>query len=164
MHIKTGIHNTLYESNVEADIYLSNLDNSFNDDEDSTWGEEGDNGFDLYSEIFIGRLTCDEPQDVSNWMKKSFYYADSMEDYYLDNAAFYAGDMGWPCEGDDFIDYSAIKGTDNWLGPNPGDHGPYPNWLGFQFGFETWNAEKVGMEVVHLKRSLNLEMLLMKIL
>ncbi len=26
-------------------------------------------------------------------------------------------------EGDDFIDYSAIKGTDDWLGPDPNDAG-----------------------------------------
>lgn len=135
-----------YESNVDSDLYWSNLDNTFNDDEDSSWGEEGDNGFDLYSELFIGRITCDEPQDVSNWMTKSFFYADSLDKDYLDNAAFYGGNTGWDCEGDDFIDYSAIKGTNDWLGPDPGAHGVYPSWLGFQYGFETWNSENPGME------------------
>jgi len=135
-----------YESDVDADIYWSNLDNNFNADHDSKWGEEGDSGFDLYTEIFIGRLTCDIPQDVSNWMTKSFYYADSVEDTYMDNAAFYGGTLGWTCEGDDFIDYGAIKGTSNWLGPIPGEHGAYPSWLGFQYGFETWNSENVGNE------------------
>ena len=130
-----------YESNVDSDIYWSNLDSTFNEDHDYYWGEEGDAGFDLYAELFIGRITCDTPQDVSNWMKKSFYYADSLETDYLDNAAFYGGDTGWPCQGDDFIDFGAIKGTDDWLGPNPGDHGPYPSWLGFLYGFETWNEE-----------------------
>jgi len=129
-----------YESNVDSDIYWSNLDKSFNDDHDYYWGEEGDLGFDLYSELFIGRITCDEPQDVSNWMTKSFYYADATDEDYLENAAFYGGETGWSCSGDDFIDYSAIKGTDSWLGPSPGAHGPYPSWLGFNYGFETWNA------------------------
>ena len=128
-----------YESDVDSDIYWSNLDNTFNDDEDSEWGEEGDSGFDLYAEMYIGRITCDEPQDVSNWMKKSFYYVDSKTVDYLENAAFYGGDSGWDCEGDDFIDFSAIKGTEGWLGPNPNSDGPYPSWLGFQYGFETWN-------------------------
>ena len=135
-----------YEGDVDADIYWSNLDNNFNADQDNYWGEEGDSGFDLYTEIFIGRLTCDSPQDVSNWMTKSFYYANSIEDIYMDNAAFYGGTLGWPTEGDDFIDYSAIKGTSNWLGPNPGAHGAYPSWLGFQYGFETWNSENAGNE------------------
>jgi len=135
-----------YESNVDSDIYWSNLDSTFNADHDSQWGEEGDLGFDLYSELFIGRITCDVPQDVSNWMTKSFYYADSSDIDYLENAAFYGGRTGWSCQGDDFIDYSAIKGTDNWLGPSPGAHGKYPSWLGFNYGFETWNAINPGNE------------------
>jgi len=135
-----------YESNVDSDIYWSNLDSTFNADHDSQWGEERDLGFDLYSELFIGRITCDVPQDVSNWMTKSFYYTDNFDIDYLENAAFYAGRTGWTCQGDDFIDFAAIKGTDNWLGPNPGAHGPYPSWLGFLFGFETWNALNPGNE------------------
>ena len=137
---------TNYETDIDADIYWSNLDNNFNADSDNYWGEEGDSGFDLYAEIFIGRVTCDVPQDVSNWLTKSFYYADSTEDVYLDNAAFYGGDTGWNCQGDDFIDYSAIKGTDNWLGPIPGSSGPFPTWAGFQYGFQTWNAVNPGNE------------------
>jgi len=134
---------TNYESGIDSDIYWSNLDNTFNDDEDYSWGESGDAGFDLYAEIFIGRLTCDEPQDVSNWMTKSFYYADCVEPDFIKYAAFYGGNTGWQSEGDDFMDYSAIKGTDDWLGPNPHSDGPFPNWVGFQFGFETWNAEPI---------------------
>jgi len=129
-----------YEGTVDSDLYWSNLDNNFNADHDSLWGEAGDSGFDLYSEIYIGRITCDTPQDVSNWLTKSFYYADSTDDTYIDSAAFYGGDTGWNCQGDDFVDYSAIKGTSNWLGPNPGTNGPFPIWAGFQYGFETWNA------------------------
>jgi hypothetical protein len=129
------------ESNVDADLYWSNLDNTFNGDSDSQWGEEGDNAFDLFSELFVGRITCDVPQDVSNWLTKSFYYADSAEWDYLDNAAFYGGDTTWNCQGDDFMDYSAIKGTDEWLGPDPD---PFPSWVGFQFGFETWNEVNPG--------------------
>jgi hypothetical protein len=133
-----------YEGTVDSDLYWSNLDNTFNADHDTQWGEAGDGGFDLYSEIFIGRITCDTPQDVSNWLTKNIYYADSSDATYLDNAAFYGGDTTWNCQGDDFIDYSAIKGTDNWLGPNPGINGPFPTWAGFQFGFETWNIEHPG--------------------
>jgi len=137
---------TNYETDIDSDIYWSNLDDTFNDDSDSDWGEEGDDGFDLYAEMYIGRITCDTPQDVSNWMNKSFYYADSLIQDYLDNAVFYAGDDRWYCEGDDFIDYSAIKGTDDWLGPEPHHDGAYPDWLGFQYGFETWNNENPGQE------------------
>jgi len=133
-----------YESDIDADIYWSNLDNNFNANSNSNWGEEGDLGFDLYSELFLGRLTCDTPQDVSNWMTKSFYYAQSSDYDYIDNAAFMTGTLGWQAQGDDFIDFGAIKGTNNWLGPDPNEHGVYPAWLGFQYGFETWNAVNPG--------------------
>ena len=84
------------EYDVDADLYWSNLDNTFNADQDNLWGEAGDSGFDLYSELFIGRLTCDTPQDVSNWMTKSFRYANETDPNILDNAAFYAGSLGMP--------------------------------------------------------------------
>jgi hypothetical protein len=131
---------TSYESNIDSDIYYSNLDNDFNSNQNQYWGESGDLGFDLYSECFIGRVTCNSPQDVSNWLTKNFYYSNSFETDYLDNAAFYGGDTGWVCQGDEFLEYSAIQGTDDWLGPNPGYSGPFPTWVGFQYGFETWNA------------------------
>ncbi|MBE3141961.1 MAG: hypothetical protein IMZ53_15400, partial [Thermoplasmata archaeon] len=129
------------EYGVDSDLYWSNIDNDFNSDHDSQWGEEGDTGFDLYAELFVGRIVCDEPQDVSNWLTKSLYYAESAEWDYLDNAAFYGGNTGWNCQGDDFMDYSAIKGTDEWLGPSPDE---FPSWVGFQFGFETWNEVNPG--------------------
>ncbi|HVQ00884.1 MAG TPA: C25 family cysteine peptidase [Candidatus Thermoplasmatota archaeon] len=132
------------EYGVDADLYWSNLDNSFNANHNSQWGEEGDSGFDLYSELAIGRLTCERPQDVSNWLTKSFYYASSSDSDYLDNAAFYGGDTTWQCQGDDFMDYSAVKGTSDWLGPNPDYYGPFPSWVPFQFGFETWNLTNPG--------------------
>jgi VCBS repeat-containing protein len=135
-----------YESNVETDIYWTHLDKTFNDDEDDDWGEEGDTGFDLYSEMYSGSIPCDDGTDISNWLTKTFYYDDASDKDYLENAAFYGGDTGWSCEGDDFIDYSAIKGTDNWLGPDPEASGPYPDWLGFQYGFETWNLNNPGCE------------------
>jgi len=36
-----------------SDIYWSNLDFTFNCDNDLFWGEYGDSGFDLYAELFI---------------------------------------------------------------------------------------------------------------
>ncbi len=133
-----------YEGPVDSDIYWSNLDKTFNADHDSSWGEEGDLGFDLYAEIYIGRIVCDEPQDVSNWLTKSFYYADSTDYEYLDNAAFYGGNSGWNCQGDDFVDFGAVKTTTNYLGPDPEAHGAYPTWLGMQYGFETWDLVNPG--------------------
>jgi hypothetical protein len=133
-----------YEGPVDSDLYWSNLDKTFNADQDSQWGEEGDLGFDLYSELYIGRIVADEPQDVSNWLTKNFFYMDSTDFDYLENAAFYGGNSGWDCQGDDFVCFGALKTTTNWLGPIPGDHGQYPAWMGMQYGFETWNDVNPG--------------------
>jgi hypothetical protein len=127
------------EYNVDSDLYWSNLDFTFNDDMDNYWGEEGDTGFDLYSELWIGSLPCDTGTDLSNWMTKSFYYADSYETDYLDNAAFYGGNTGWSCQGDDFIDFT-IYGSDYYFGPYPEYDGPFPTFMGFVFGWDTWNT------------------------
>jgi hypothetical protein len=132
----------------ETDLYWSNLDNTFNADHDSSWGEIDDAGFDPYSELFFGTIPCDEPQDISIWLTKSFYYADNTDHDYLDSAAFFAGCLGWFIQGDDFIDFSAIKGTYKWFiqGHQEGPQGPYPEWLGYQYGFDTWNHENPGLE------------------
>ena len=131
------------ESNVETDLYWSNLDNTFNNDGDNDWGEEGDTGFDFYSELFIGSLPCDTGDDISNWMTKSFYYENNDDQDYLENVAFYGGDLDswlstWYSEGDDFMDFT-LYGTDNWMGPTPNHDGPWPSFLGFLYGFDTWN-------------------------
>jgi len=132
------------EYKVDSDIYWNHLDKTFNDDKDNQWGEKGDKGFDIYGEFFIGRVTCDVPQDVSNWLNKCFKYMDEQDRFILDNTGFYGGNTGWPCQGDDFMDFT-IKGTSGWLGPNPGAD-PYPPSLGFQYGFETWNQENPAAE------------------
>jgi hypothetical protein len=131
------------EDGVETDLYWSNLDGTFNDDADSRWGEEDDTGFDLYSELFIGSIPCDTGDDISNWMTKSFYYENNNERDYLENVAFYGGDLDtlwlWDCEGDDFMDFT-LYGTSNWFGPDPNHDGPWPGFLGFMYGFDTWNT------------------------
>jgi hypothetical protein len=125
------------EFNIETDLYWSNLDNTFNADHDSLWGEEGDSGFDLYSELFVGSLPCDEIYDISNWIEKTLRYQNSNDSDFLENAAFYAGKTNNPCEGDDFLDF-IIYGTDNWYGPDPNASGPWP--FDFLYGFDTWNS------------------------
>ena len=133
------------ESNVESDLYWSNLDKTFNADQDSQWGEEGDSGFDLYSELYLGSLPCDQAIDISNWMKKSFTYLNECEKDTLENAAFYGGNTGWDCQGDDFMDFT-LYGTNNYLGPDPNHDGPWPSFLGFLYGFDTWNTSNPGNE------------------
>lgn len=126
---------------VDSDIYWTHLDGTFNSDHDRFWGEwNRTDDFDLYSELYSGSIPCHTPGNISNWLSKSFYYEDSTESKYLENAAFFAGNSYASTTGDDYIDYSAIKGSDQWFGPDP-NASKYPELLGFQYGFETWNQE-----------------------
>jgi hypothetical protein len=102
---------SLMEYGVDADIYWSNLDNNFNGDHDSQWGEEGDPGFDCYSELAIGRIPCESPQDVSNWLTKSFFYTDATDPDYLENAAFFGNNT--------ILGYSAVSEFEKWNTQNP---------------------------------------------
>ena len=134
-----------YENDVDADMYFSNLDNNFNANHNSAWGEEGDPGFDTYAELYIGRIPCEQPQDVSNWLTKNLYYTNSAEPDYFDNVAFYAGNTSGNSQHCiNLLNFGAIKTTTDWLGPDPDAEGPYPTWLGMQYGFETWNAKNPG--------------------
>jgi len=74
----------------------------------------------IYMLSCLSTIPCDIPQDVSNWMKKSFYYADSVEHDYLDNAAFFGGESTWEyMAGDDFINFGLSREQTVGLDMNP---------------------------------------------
>ncbi len=60
------------EHNLPSDIYYSNLDGSWNDDNDNFWGESGE--IDFYSEVAVGRICADTPQEVLNFTNKIITY------------------------------------------------------------------------------------------
>jgi len=60
------------EHNLPSDMYYSNLDGTWNNDNDSDWGENGE--IDFYSEISVGRICADQPQEVLNFTNKIIKY------------------------------------------------------------------------------------------
>jgi len=63
---------------MPADMYYSNLDGTFDYDNDGIYGEPGDGEsggeVDLYSEVFVGRAPVDSVEDVSNFVNKTIAY------------------------------------------------------------------------------------------
>jgi len=53
-------------------MYFSNLDGSWNDDEDEFWGEPDE--IDAYSEIAVGRMCVDADNEVANMVTKHIFY------------------------------------------------------------------------------------------
>ena len=63
----------LYEDdNIPADCYFAGLDGTWNGDEDSLWGEPGEEDF--YSEIAVGRACVDSPEEIANFINKTMMY------------------------------------------------------------------------------------------
>ncbi len=64
--------------NLPSDLYYQCLDGTFNDNNNSRWGEpnDGPNGreVDLYAEVAIGRVSAETPQEVANWLAKVAVY------------------------------------------------------------------------------------------
>ncbi|PLX06621.1 MAG: hypothetical protein C0596_14975 [Marinilabiliales bacterium] len=63
------------DDNIPSDIYFSALDGTWNDDEDSRWGEPGEEDF--LPEIAIGRFTFSTNGELQNMIHKTVSYQQS---------------------------------------------------------------------------------------
>ena len=59
--------------NIPSDLYYQCLDDDFNADGDSIWGETNDH-VDWYAEVAIGRVPAENATEVSNWLAKLKQY------------------------------------------------------------------------------------------
>ncbi len=84
---------SMYETDIPADIYYSNLDGTWNDDEDNLWAEPGED--DLLGEVFIGRMACDSEEEITNFVNKTIMYQTEpcVED--IDEALMVGENLGW---------------------------------------------------------------------
>ncbi|MFO8051025.1 MAG: C25 family cysteine peptidase [Thermoplasmatota archaeon] len=74
-----------YEStDCAADLYYSDLDSSFNADNDTIWGEVTDN-VDLRPDVFVGRATAETPAEMRIFVSKTLKYEIEPLSGYLDN-------------------------------------------------------------------------------
>ena len=127
-----------YERNVDSDLYWSNLDNTFNADQDTSGVKKV--MLDLIStrSCFSDEYPVISPQDVSNWLTKSFYYARSTDPDYLENGGFYGGDTGWSASRRRYYRFRCHQRDRSLAWPKSRVNGQV--FLGFLYGFETWNA------------------------
>ncbi|MEA3559094.1 MAG: C25 family cysteine peptidase, partial [Candidatus Thermoplasmatota archaeon] len=81
----TYVYANGYEStDCAADLYYSDLDGSFNADNDSRWGETTDN-VDLRPDVFVGRATAETPAQMETFVAKTMRYEIEPLSGYLDN-------------------------------------------------------------------------------
>jgi len=66
----TGYNN----AQVPSDWYYSNLSSNWNVDGDNLYGEYNVDSIGSFAEIAIGRVLCQNPEEVSNWINKAIRY------------------------------------------------------------------------------------------
>ena len=60
------------DNNIPADLYYSGLDGTWNDDNDNSWGEPGED--DLLPDIAVARFSFSNTSELSNMINKSVSY------------------------------------------------------------------------------------------
>jgi hypothetical protein len=53
-----------------SDLYYSDLDGNWNVDGDDCYGEPWDDSTDCFPELFVGRLPCDNREEIESWFNK----------------------------------------------------------------------------------------------
>jgi hypothetical protein len=93
-----------WEDTIPCDWYFSDLDGSWNNDGDNTWGEYSD-GVDLYPDIFVGRASVNNSTKVQTFVNKTLQYEKTLNLAYLDGMLL-AGEYLWPgCDAAVLLNY-----------------------------------------------------------
>ncbi|MDP2926416.1 MAG: C25 family cysteine peptidase [Nanoarchaeota archaeon] len=70
------------DDNIPSDLYYAALDGSWNNDNDSYWGEDDEEDF--YAEVYVGRAPVDSDGELSNFVNKTITYENiSLSESYL---------------------------------------------------------------------------------
>lgn len=100
------------EEDLPADIYYSNLDGNWDDDNDQRYGEPGEE--DLYAEVGIGRICADDSTEIQNVVNKHILYQDDPVNEDIEKA-LWLGEMLWPepTWGGDYKDEVALGSSNH---------------------------------------------------
>lgn len=66
---------TYEDDQIPSDCYFAGLDGSWNTDEDSRWGEPGEEDF--YGEVHVGRAPMDSESEIATFITKTTRYQDA---------------------------------------------------------------------------------------
>jgi hypothetical protein len=67
-------NDTFVDLQAPSDLYYSDLNGNWNVDGDEFLGEPLDDSVDVFPELFVGRIPCDNLQEVANWFEKLVSY------------------------------------------------------------------------------------------
>ena len=63
-----------YDQGIPCDLYYADLDGTWNLDGDARWGEQGEDGIDMFSDVFVGRAPVGTEQEAARFVEKVLAY------------------------------------------------------------------------------------------
>ncbi len=57
-----------------CDLYYSDVDGEWDQDNDGIWGEPGDDSPDIYPDLFVGRVPCSDSGEAASFVEKILLY------------------------------------------------------------------------------------------
>ncbi len=76
-----------------SDLYYSDLNGNWNGDGDEYFGEPRHDSIDVEPELYVGRIPCENPEDVANWFEKLVSYENPENVNYLTKFFWSAADQ-----------------------------------------------------------------------
>lgn len=87
----------IYNQGIPCDLYYADLDGTWNDDGDARWGEQGQDGVDMYSDVYVGRAPVENAVEAAAFVEKTLLYEGGLPDvpgdYELD--MLFLGEILW---------------------------------------------------------------------
>ncbi len=112
-----GFYNQAYQGgevddNIPADLYFAGLDGTWNENNNSRWGENASED-DLLQEVTVGRCPANSINDVMTWTAKMISYQDEPVTGEVLEALMVGEDLGWEAWGGDYKDQVGQGSTAN---------------------------------------------------
>ncbi|MCX6665831.1 MAG: C25 family cysteine peptidase [Euryarchaeota archaeon] len=80
---------------MPCDLYYSNLDGDWRDTTHNCWGGGRNSGVnDPYAEVYVGRMTVSNAEELSNFIKKIIWYDLYADIAFLNTSVFFGGNLG----------------------------------------------------------------------
>jgi len=99
------------DDDIACDLYYSNLDGTWNDNNNNLWGEWNEK--DLLGELAVGRAAVGSTTEAENFVHKQIMYQQSPVVEDLTKALMVGEDLGWTPWGKDYMEEIRL-GSTNW--------------------------------------------------
>lgn len=83
-----------YDGTIASDLYFSDLDGTWDDNENGVWGEVDDN-LDMYTDLFVTRVPVDTVEEAQTFVNKVLAYEQNPPEDFATDVLFLSEDTGF---------------------------------------------------------------------